>query len=173
MIRRGPPSRSHTHTHTSPLRYPGVCAKMTPVVRLASLKYRHPLKLQRFLPQVTNGPQTPDQWGDRIACRRVRGSVDTQLMNNRVSHYVTAIPLRRIDGALFRRDVHPASTQTDSSDLIHVSAEHIPSLFLSGRGRAVCQNPRVSWKVAGSGNNCIYRRLTETAGSFLFLSPAP
>lgn len=109
--------------------HPAVCATMTPVVCLASVKYRHPLVLLRFLSQVTNGPQTPDQWRDRIACQRVGNSVDTQLMNNWAVHYVTAIPLRRIDGTLFRCDGHPASTHTDSSEVIHVLAEDIFSFF--------------------------------------------
>lgn len=53
-------------------------------------------------------------------------------MNNWAACYVTAIPLRRIDGALFRRVVHPASTRTDSSKVIHVLAEDTFSLFLLG-----------------------------------------
>lgn len=114
----------------TPRHSPGVYAKVTSIVSLASVKYRRPPVLQRFLPTVAIGPRRRDQWRDRIACRRVvRGSVDSQLMNNWAAHYVTAIRRRRIDRALFRCDVHPASTHTDSSELIHVLPDVIFSLF--------------------------------------------
>lgn len=143
---------------------PGVCFKVTPIVSLASVKYRRPPVLQRFLSTVAIGPRRRDQWRDRIACRRVvRGSVDTQLMNNWAAHYVTAIRRRRIDRALFRCDVHPASTHTDSSELIHVLPDVIFSLFLLGGGGAVGRSRGVSWKE--EWNSWIYRQLKRKTDS--------
>lgn len=130
-----------------PHQAPGVCAKVTPIVALASVKHRRPPVPQRFLPQVAIGRWRRDQWRDRIVCPRVvRGSVDTQLMNNWAAHYVTAIRRRRIDRALFRRNMHPASTHADSSELIHVLPDVIFSLFFLGGGGAAGRNRGVSWK---------------------------
>lgn len=140
-------SPTHPPSLTTTTKPPVLCVKVTPFVALASVKHRRPPVPQPFLPQVAIGRRRRDQWGDRIACRRVvRGSVDTQLMNNWAAHYVTAIRQRRIDRALFRRNGHPACTHADPSELIHVLPDVIFSLFFLGGGGAAGRSRGVSWK---------------------------